>query len=309
MRRRLTDAAGAPVSWSTRMKTLNVIGAGRVGRTLALLWRRQRTFAIGNVLDGTRDGAQAAVAFIGGGNAVAAISEMSAADVWMITTPDRVIASSAQQLVHAGVLRGGDIVFHCSGSMSSAELAAVAQTGADVASIHPLKSFADPATAAETFANTYCVAEGATAALASLCSAFEEIGGRVAPIDAGFKTVYHAASVMVCNYLTALLEAGLRSYEKAGIERRTATDMMQPLVSETLKNVLTLGTSAALTGPIARGDDVVVAGHLQALDAWDTRISAVYRTLGTIAVDLAQQRGEADRESLRRMETLLRPQP
>ena len=285
-----------------------MIGAGHVGRTLASLWRRHGTFAIGDVRDSTAEGAHAAVAFIGGGNAVAAILEMRPADVWMITTPDRAIASSAQQLADAGVLRVDDIVFHCSGSMSSAELAALSPEGASLASIHPLKSFADPALATETFPNTHCAAEGDAPALALLTAAFASIGGRVSPIDGRFKPVYHAASVIVCNYLTALLETGLRTYEKAGIDRQTAVDMMQPLVRETVEDVFTLGTSAALTGPIARGDDTVVAHHLRALDAWDARIAAVYRTLGTVAVDLARLRGEADRESLRRMEALFKPQ-
>jgi len=35
------------------MKTLNVIGAGRVGRTLASLWEEKHTFVSQDVLDGT----------------------------------------------------------------------------------------------------------------------------------------------------------------------------------------------------------------------------------------------------------------
>ncbi len=288
------------------MKTLNVIGAGRVGQALGLLWRRHRTFAVGDVLDGSVQGAQAAVAFMGGGNAVTALSDMGAAAVWMITTPDRAIASTARQLADVGLLRAGDVVFHCSGTLASAELDNVRQTGAHIASIHPLKSFADPGAAAETFAGTHCAAEGDALALDLLKSAFDSIGGRVSPIDAQFKTLYHAASVMVCNYLTALMEAGLKGYEKAGINRLTASEMMQPLVRETLENVFALGTSAALTGPIARGDDTVVAGHLQALDAWDASIAAVYRTLGVVALDVARQRRELDDASLSRIEALLK---
>ena len=55
--------------------------------------------------------------------------------------------------------------------------------------------------------------------------------------------------------------------------------MMEPLVRETLENVLALGTARALTGPIARGDDAVVKRHLEALSAWDARIAAIYREL------------------------------
>jgi predicted short-subunit dehydrogenase-like oxidoreductase (DUF2520 family) len=290
------------------MKTLNVIGAGRVGRTLAALWRQKQVFTVQDVLDGTPEGGRSAVAFIAEGCAVERITAMRAADVWMIATPDGTIAASAQALAAAGLVRSGDIVFHCSGSLASTEISGVVP-GALAASIHPLKSFADAAAAVLTFGGTFCAAEGDRAALAVLVPAFESIGGRVSELDPQFKTVYHAASVIVCNYLTALLETGLQCYEKAGLPRETATDMIEPLVRETLENVLRLGTRTALTGPIARGDDGVVAKHLHALDAWDTRIGALYRDLGVVALDLARSRGEADPDALSRVEALLGKPP
>jgi predicted short-subunit dehydrogenase-like oxidoreductase (DUF2520 family) len=286
------------------MKTLNVIGAGRVGRTVASLWRAQQSFDVQDVLDGTFDGARDAVAFIGGGSAVRALTDMRAAHVWMTTPPDREIAACASALSDAGVLRPGDIVFHCSGSIASTGLAAARSAGANVASVHPLKSFADAAIAARTFADTYCTAEGDPEALAVLVPAFESIGGRVSRIDPAAKTLYHAASVIVCNYLPALLEAGLVCYEKAGIGRERATRMMEPLVRETLENVFQLGTAAALTGPIARGDDSVVAAHLEALGV-DERVTAVYRALGAVALDLAHARGEVADDVLERVAALL----
>jgi predicted short-subunit dehydrogenase-like oxidoreductase (DUF2520 family) len=287
------------------VKTLNVVGAGRVGRTLASLWSEKHTFEVREVLDGNLDGARAAVAFIGNGVAVEAIESMHPADVWMITTPDREIVSSVQRLSTAGLLRPNDIVFHCSGSLPSSDLAFAAAHGARVASVHPLKTFADPREAVRTFVGTHCAAEGERAALDVLVPAFERIGGRVAQIDPQYKTIYHAASVIVCNYLTALLETGLRCYERTGLDRATATRMMEPIVRETLDNVLELGTVKALTGPIARGDDAVVAKHLDALDAWDPHVGSMYRELGKVALKLARERAEADEDALRRIEALL----
>lgn len=289
------------------MKVLNVIGAGRVARTLASLWRARGVFAIRDVLDRTPEGGLAAVAFIGDGRAVDSLDAMRASDVWMIATPDREIVSMAQKLAEATVLREGDVVFHCSGSIASTELATASAAGAHAASVHPLKTFADPHVAVRTFAGTYCAAEGDRPALAVLAPAFEAIGGRVCEIDPQFKTIYHAASVVVCNYFTALLETGLRCYAKAGLDRETAARMMEPLVRETLDNVLRLGTARALTGPIARGDDAVVKRHLGALDAWDARVAAIYRELGLVALDLAREQGEADRVALKRLKRLLTP--
>src|SRR4051812_48502101 len=143
---------------------------------------------------------------------------MHPADVWMVTTPDRAIVRSIEALATAGLLRANDVVFHCSGSLASSELGPVSARGAHVASVHPLKTFADPREAVRTFVGTYCAVEGDRAALDVLVPAFERIGGRVSEIDPRFKTIYHAASVIVCNYLTALLEVGLRCYERTGLD-------------------------------------------------------------------------------------------
>jgi len=160
-------------------------------------------------------------------------------------------------------------------------------------------------TAAARLLHPLVAAEGAEGALLVLQPAFERVGGKVSLIDARAKVIYHAASVIVCNYLTSLMETGLRCYEQSGIDRETATAMTEPIVRETLENVLQLGPARALTGPIARGDASVVARHLEALDAWDERVASVYRALGTLAVELARSRGDTDMSALERIAALL----
>jgi len=286
-------------------RTLNIIGCGRVGRALARLWAQDGAFTIQDALDRRPEQSQAAVAFIGHGRAVDTVGQMRSAGAWMLTPPDDRIVACCTELAASARLTAGNIVFHCSGALPSRDLAPAAACGAVVASVHPLKSFADPASAAQTFGGTYCAAEGDAAALAVLRPAFERIGGIVSEIDPGFKTIYHAASVIVCNYLTALLETGLRCYEKSGFERETALRMMEPLVRETLDNVFRLGTVQALTGPIARGDHAVVAHQLEALGAWEPRIAAIYRQLGAVALELARAQGKADADTLAAIERLL----
>ena len=300
------ERSNGGVSSAHFMKSLNVIGAGRVGRTLARLWRVNDAFAIQDVLDRTPHGARSATAFVGGGRAADSVGVMRAADVWMLTPPDARIVHCCEALAASGLLRAGDVVFHCSGSLASLELAAAARCGASVASVHPLKSFADADEAARTFAGTYCAAEGDAAARTVLLPAFESIGGRVSEIEPRHKVLYHAASVIVCNYLVALLEAGIRCYEHAGLDRGTATAMMEPLVRETVDNVFRLGTAQALTGPIARGDDAVVARHIEALRAWNVDAAELYRRLGAVALELARARGEANSEALSRLAGLLK---
>ena len=70
------------------MKTLNIIGSGRVGRACGRLWAQARVFEIQDVLTRSRESAGEGVNFIGAGRAVGHLDEMRDADVWMIATRD-----------------------------------------------------------------------------------------------------------------------------------------------------------------------------------------------------------------------------
>ena len=284
---------------------LNIIGCGRLGRTLARLWRDAGVFESGDINDHTPDKSRAAVAFIGGGRACAHTADMRAADLWLLAPPDDRIALCCEELVASAPLATGNIVFHCSGALSSAVLSAAVARGAAVASVHPLKTFADVSAAILTFNGSRCAAEGDAAALSVLQPAFERIGAQVFAINAPAKTLYHAASVIMCNYLTALLETGARSFEAAGLPRDEAMRMVEPLVRETLDNVFALGPARALTGPIVRGDVEVVRRQVEALTVLDPHVAEVYRSLGVIATQLAAAQSGAKPAALAAIEALL----
>lgn len=273
------------------MSTLNLLGAGRVGRACGRLWASARVFDIGDVLARSRESAAEAVRFIGAGRAVASLAEMRRAELWMIATPDDAIGTLARALAASGKLGAGDIVFHASGATPAEELAAVRACGARVASVHPIKTFSDPAQAARTFAGTYCSAEGDVEALERLRPAFERIGARVFDIRSELKPIYHAGGVLSCNYLVALIEQALRAHERAGIPREASLRAIEPMVRETVDAVFARGPARALTGPIARGDVHTVRRQLAAVEGWDARAAAVYRSLGLVAVEVAQAAG------------------
>jgi predicted short-subunit dehydrogenase-like oxidoreductase (DUF2520 family) len=287
------------------MKRLNIIGCGKVGKTLGRLWAENQVFEIGDVVNRSNESSIAAVEFLGAGQAASRLGEMKAADVYMIGTPDGCIAETSAQLSAFGLLKSGAVVFHCSGALSSAELASAKKCGAFVASVHPVKSFASAESAALTFAGTFCGVEGDSEALEVLCPAFEAIGATAFPVNPEQKTLYHAGTVIVCNYLAALLEFGVRVYAKCDIPREQALQVMEPIVRETADNVFKSGTVQALTGPIARGDHQTVAKQIEALDAWNPRCGELYKLLGLVALDLSREQGAASAESLAALSALL----
>jgi predicted short-subunit dehydrogenase-like oxidoreductase (DUF2520 family) len=269
------------------MSTLNIVGAGHVGRTLGRLFAARGVFAVQDVRTRSLASARTAVAFIGAGMPVDA--DMRPADVWMLAVADDAIAGVAAALAQATPMAGAT-VFHCSGAKASGELDALRRAGAVIASVHPVRSFADPAAVAAAFDGTFCGVEGDADALAVLLPAFEAIGARPVRIDPAAKTVYHAAAVFASNYLVTVMDAALRAYEAAGIPADVARELARPLATETLANVLRLGPAAALSGPIARGDAATVARQHGAVTAWDAPTGALYDALAEATWDLARRK-------------------
>lgn len=269
--------------------TLNIVGAGHVGRALGRLFAASGAFAVQDVLTRSEASARDAVHFIGAGRAVATMAELRPADVWMLAVPDDQIGQACTGLAATRRLDGA-LVFHCSGATSSAALESAAACGALTASVHPIRSFADPAAVAGAFAGTWCGIEGAPGALALLQPALLAIGARLAPIDAAAKTLYHAAAVFASNYLVTVIDAALRAYQAAGIPEDVARELARPLATETLANVFRLGPEAALSGPIARGDLATVARQQSALDEWDRGAGSLYAALAEATIGLAARR-------------------
>lgn len=287
------------------MKRLSIIGCGNVGKTLGRLWCQEQVFTIGDILNRSEESGSAAARFVGAGRAVGGIAEMGPAEVFLISTPDEHIVESCRALAASGLLRTGDLVFHCSGAVPSSELVSAKEAGACIGSVHPVKSFANPDVAVETFSGTFCGMEGDDQALEILRPAFEAVGGKTFAINPQFKTIYHAAAVMVCNYLTSLVEIGAQAYLKAGLDRETSMQVMEPIVRGTVENIFNSGTVGALTGPIARGDHSTVSKQLAALSDWNPRLGNLYRDLGTTALELSRLQGTASPDSLAALAELL----
>jgi predicted short-subunit dehydrogenase-like oxidoreductase (DUF2520 family) len=272
------------------MRTLTVIGAGHVGRALGRLFHEARAFAIADVLARSLPSAQRGVDFIGAGRAVGDHADLGPADVYLLAVTDDQIVPACAALAQRSL--AGAIVVHCSGAQSSGALEAARQAGAHVASVHPIRSFADPGGVVAGFAGTFCGVEGDDDALAVLVPALEAIGARPVTIDASAKTVYHAAAVFASNYLVTVLDAALRAYQAAGIPEGVARELARPLAQESLSNVFRMGAADALSGPIARGDFATVQRQQAAVSAWDAEAGALYAALVPPTAALAGRKGK-----------------
>ena len=288
------------------MRALNIVGCGRAGRTFARLFAKGHAFVLQDLMDVNAASARSCAQFAAAGRPVRSIADLKPAPVWLIATPDGAIVETVNALVQAGRIARGNVVVHLSGATPSLDMIAAIEAGAHAGSFHPLRTFADPGHAAASFAGAYVALEGDRKALKIMRVALRKIGARVFEIAPENKVLYHAGSVIVCNYLVALLEAGLRAYEAAGIRLETGYKLMEPLVRETVDNVFRTGTLRSLTGPIARGDDAVVRRQVQRLSGLDRELATLYKSLGRIALTLAKSQGSAPPAALAKVARALR---
>lgn len=174
----------------------------------------------------------------------------SGSDAVLLCVPDAEIASAAA-LVAPGVPVG-----HCSGATGLDVLA-----GHEGFSLHPLMTVTgEPGR--RPFAGVGAAVAGSTPAALELARTLAEtLGMRPIEISAEDRTAYHAAAAIASNFLITLEAAAERLAATAGVQRE---DLL-PLVRATVENWATLGPERALTGPVARGDDLTVARQRQAV--------------------------------------------
>jgi predicted short-subunit dehydrogenase-like oxidoreductase (DUF2520 family) len=271
------------------MRSLNLIGAGRVGRTLARLWHDQGRYRIQDVLTRSAASAADAIGFIGAGRAVTQLSDMREADVWMLAVPDRQIAQAATNLAQISPAPPPGIAFHCSGAVASTELAALQASGWQVASAHCLLSFAKPDSALAQFAGTPCALEGMPAALSELKTSFTQIDARCFALAAENKLLYHAGAVFATNFLPVLQSVANQLWTTSGVPSEVAAHLNATLLKNAVDNIMVLGPAGALTGPAARGDVALVQRQGEAVTQWDPATGDAYRALSQLAARLATQ--------------------
>jgi predicted short-subunit dehydrogenase-like oxidoreductase (DUF2520 family) len=265
--------------------------------------------SIKQVINRTAISAQKAVAFIGSGDPVAlkdtSCRQFQPADIWMIATPDDRIEEAVQLLADSGVLQADNLVFHCSGAISSNVLSPLKAMGVHIGSAHPIHSFANPANSISSLNKVPFAIEGDADAIDRLNDLIIAVGGQPFTINSGSKSLYHAATVMACNNLISLLEMSKSMLAQAGVELQPDGNPLDLLIQQTVTNYLNTNAQTALTGPIARGDVTTVASHLLALQHTPNEWQDTYRGLGKMAVEISARQGQASAEQLQDILLLL----
>ncbi len=189
-----------------------------------------------------------------------------AARLTWLTVPDRAVAAAAQ------AVPAGGVVLHASGALDVDVLRPHPKAG----SLHPLMSFPGPELDLPTGTVPAAIAGDEDARIAAHGLA-EKLGFTPFTVG-GDRRLYHAAAVIAGNFATTLLVEAGRALSACGVSEPEARRLLAPLATTSLTNTIASGADA-LTGPVARGDDDIIAAHQSALDELDPKLGALYEAL------------------------------
>ncbi len=197
-------------------------------------------------------------------------ADAAGCEVALLCVPDREISHAAAALA-ADVIPG-----HCSGALGLEPLGP-----RECFSLHPLMTFTARPPSLRGVAAAIDASSERTLTLAEdLARALELEPVLIARAD---RVAYHAAACIASNFLVTLEAAAERLAATAGVTRQ----MLAPLVRQTVENWLVLGPERALTGPVARGDEEIVARQRATISSRTPELLELFDALSTATKELA----------------------
>jgi len=200
----------------------------------------------------------------------------ASAEVVLLTVPDGRIAEAARTIPE------GPLLGHCSGATGLDVFA-----GREAFSLHPLMSVPAGSVPAVLRGAGAAVDGTSDRALAIANALAERLGMIATHVAAEDRAAYHAAGAIASNFLVALEACAERLAATAGISRR----QLAPLVLATAHQWAELGPEAALTGPIARGDEGTIERHRAVIAERTPELLPVWTELAEVTRAVAGRRG------------------
>lgn len=278
---------------------LCVIGAGRVGTTVSytLAEKELPNIKLKAISSRSMESLNRAKKILGSKAAGVIFTRenskaVSLANCILICTPDDVINSVCSDIFKD---KSKDFknyyAIHFSGSKSLEVLNSARAAGAEIASIHPLKSFASIEEAIKSLPGTiFGITYSSTESKKMAEFLVKSLGGEIIEVENNKKPLYHAAACVASNYLVTLINYAVLIHKKMGIKPEDSLKGLMGLVEGTVSNIKKMGTEKSLTGPIARGDVGTIKEHVKSFNEFFSKEdSALYRMMGIETSKIAHQ--------------------
>lgn len=194
-------------------------------------------------------------------------------DLVVVAVPDDEIQGLVAGLAKAGI-RKNQFWMHLSGAHGLLPLLPAIDAGAVGMAIHPAMTFTGDVSDVERLQECPFAVTASPDYLPIAIALVLEMGGNPVVIADTDRGRYHAALTHAANHLNTLISQSADLLRSIGVS--DTAQFLLPLTSNALEHSLKSGT-AALTGPIRRGDIQTVKTHLAEIQ--DSDIRATYLAL------------------------------
>lgn len=273
---------------SAQRQCVSIVGAGRVGTTLAVLLYRAG-YPIGSIISRKRSSARQLAHLVGCKYYSNSLSQVSSSTrILLIATPEESVLKIAKELAHQSNLEFQSLsVFHTSGMLTSDALLPLRKKGARVFSLHPIQTFPKRMNLTHQLRRMQNVCygyEGSQTTWRQAQYIVKAFGGEIIRIPKEKKILYHIACVVASNYSVALL--GMVEELLGFVGGTIRLRHLSSLIEASIENAIHLTPKKALTGPIVRGSVVTIKNHIDELLKTDKRLAALYVQFGKQALHL-----------------------
>ena len=276
--------------------TIGVIGAGRVGSTLAIALSNHHNLTHVHTTSETfKERLTKEIPGVRFSDIETIVNECQ---TLLIAVPDDALPALIQGIASTVGFKAHQFVIHTSGRFGIDVLLPARSQGALGFAIHPVMTFTgrseDISRLTECPYVITCEKELEPIAATLVIT----LGGVEFFVKEEDRARYHAALAHASNHLNTIIQESKKELESIGIHNPEL--LLEPLVIASVENALLSGVDL-LTGPISRGDSETIRAHIVSL-----RDSAMLETYKALAIaTLSKVRGKLEENEIREIEEAL----
>ncbi len=292
---------------------ISIIGAGRVGTTMAhvLNKSRERYIKLNSIISRTDKSLNRAKEIVGEEDLIIYTRDLKesikSSNCIIIATPDDLIEEVCNKIFNLNPSPNKNyFVIHLSGSKSLDILKKAREKKANTGCLHPIKSFASIEEAIKTLGGTVFGITYSNLRMKEVLAKLVKIfGGTFIEVDNKKKPLYHASACIASNYLVTLLNYAVEVNQKIGIKPEDSVKALMGLIEGTIENVKKMGTKESLTGPIARGDIGTIEEHLKNFSLYYRDGRKFYKFMGKETAKISYENGWINKEKFEKLQKIL----
>lgn len=276
---------------------IGIIGAGKVGHALTLAFYN-KDINISGIYSKSSESALLLNKKISADFPNDLVETVKQSDVVFLSVSDNSIKSVAEEIASKVPKKHieNKVFIHLSGALTSDELSVLKDFGGYIASLHPAQTFASKEDGWRKLYNIYFGFEGCSISKKYANTIVEGFNGTMVCIKKQDKALYHAAACIISNYTVTLSYIASEILTGLGFEKEASEKVFLPLIKGTVENLESRGVLDSITGPVERGDDKIIAQHIEKIKYLDSDLLDIYKLLGRRTLKMVRDKGTLEKE-------------